>query len=298
MKPVSAPRRRLLGAALSSSFASLAGPLAAAPTNAEPLTLLINEGATYRSGAEGPRTTYKAIADDLTRLLHAQVRIEPVAQYPQVAAALSKQTVDLAFVHPAHIALAPVADGTYTVVAASTAHLAYRAHFLARREVPARSLTDLVKFLATPGAKPLGVPQAGSITDVLVRLSLRDAARAVNLPQPQLKYSAFQDAMPTMIEQGFADIACTGSDALAKSWSAAGGRIVAQSRAVPVKTLLASSRLSREQTDLFRTYFVGLTRTAEGVARLERIGLPGGFSELDPVATVATAQWLGSLGRT
>lgn len=293
--PPSSLRRRLLLTTLVGPTLLLTGTRAAASPSSEPLTLLINEGATYRRSSESVRNDFKPIADDLSKLLRLPVQLELVSHYPSVAAALAKQRADIAFVHPAHIALAPALTGGYAVVAGSTAHLAYRAQFLARSDLNARSVADLVKVLTAPNAKPLGVPQAGSITDVLVRLTLREAAANAHLPSPPLKYSNYQDAMPTMIEHGFTDVAATGSESIAKAWAAAGGRIVAQSRPVPVKTVLVSSRLGREQGEIVRGYFVGLTRSTDGQSRLDRIGLPAGFTELEPAAIAATAKWLGSL---
>ena len=57
--------------------------------------------------------------------------------------------------------------------------------------------------------------------------------------------------------------------------------------------MIVSNALGRESVDVIRNYFLELSTTAEGQARLERIGLKQGFIGYDQDSFVAIATWLG-----
>lgn len=194
----------------------------AQPTG-QTLVFAVNEGVTYQSGGEASKQNYKAIADDLGRLLKAKVRLDVIGDYATLEKDLAAKTYDIAFIHPAHIAIAPVKHGAYTLVAASKAHTGYKASFLSKMNAQPKSPGELGKLLAG-GSKMIGSPDTNSITAWLIRATLRDAAAAARSTAPALKFTRYQDSIPFMVNNGFVDVAATASEAVVKEWVAAGAK--------------------------------------------------------------------------
>lgn len=268
---------------------SVASNAALAQTN---LLFAVNEGVTYRTGGDAAKQNYKAIGDDLGKLLRGKVRVEVIGEYATLEKDLAAGTYDIAFIHPTHIALAPVKKGSYTLVATSKAHTGYKASFLTNLTAQPKTAEELGKVLGA-NSKPLGSPDTNSITAWLIRATLRDAATASKQKQPVLKYTRYQDSIPFMVTAGFSDVAATASEAIVKEWVAGGGKVLTTSRAVPIKNVIVSNALGKEAIAAVRTYFLELVSTAEGQAKLERIGLKQGFVAYDQNEYVALATWLG-----
>ena len=252
----------------------------------------INEGVTDKTANDATRQNYQAIADDLSRVLKVKVRIDVISEYATLERDLAANVYDIAFIHPTHIALAPVKKGTYTLLAVSKAHMNYKASFLSRTNAEAKSPAELGRLMAA-ATKPVGSPDTNSITAWLVRATLRDAAAASRSRAPKLKFTRYQDSIPFMIDSGFVDIAATGSESIVKQWLASGGKVIAASKPVPIKDLIVSQAMSKEATNAIQSYFIELANTADGQAKLDRIGLKQGFVAYDQPAFVALGTWLG-----
>lgn len=119
------------------------------------LVFAVNEGVTYRTGADASRQNYKAIADDLARLLKTKVRVDVVGEYAALEKDLAAKSCDIAFIHPTHIAIAPVKRGDYTLVAGSKAHINYKASFLSNVRAEPKPPAELGALLAS-GTKMIG----------------------------------------------------------------------------------------------------------------------------------------------
>ena len=256
------------------------------------LVFAINEGVTYRGNSDVAKQNYRPIADDLGRLPKAKVNIEMIADYGTLEKDLAAKTYDIAFIHATHIALAPVKRGTYSLAATSKAHLNYKASFLTKMTATPKTPAELGKALGA-STKMIGSPDTNSITAWLIRATLRDAAEASKMPAPQLKFTRYQDSIPFMVEAGFVDVAATAAEPLVKKWVADGGKVLATSKSVPIKNIIVSNALGKEALETVRTYFTELSATAEGQAKLDRIGLKLGFVNYDPAVYLALTGWLG-----
>jgi phosphonate transport system substrate-binding protein len=266
---------------------------AAQPAAGQQSVFAVNEGVTYRTSNGAAKQTYKAIADDLAKILRSKVRVDVVGEYATLEKDLKERAYDVAFIHPTHIAVVPVRAGAYTLVATSKAHLNYRANFLSRRWGPTGSLAEMGQYLGSQGGKPVGSPDRNSITAWLIRATLRDAAAASNTKAPELHFTRYQDSIPHLVEYGFVDVAGTASPAITKEWIAAGGQVMNSSRPVPIKNVIVSNALSEASIEAIRNYFLELGNTPEGQAKLDRIGLSQGFSGYDNATYLAIATWLG-----
>jgi phosphonate transport system substrate-binding protein len=265
-------------------FSSVLGALLAAcalPCSA--LVFAVNEGATYRVSDADIQQKYKPVADDLGKLLGQKVTIVSVPDYKAMADGLAGGRFDLAYVHPAHVALKGLAVDGYKLVALTKGFTDYRAHFLVRADSPLHSPADLK-------AKKIGIPSPDSITAVLTRTTLRDSFKDANEPVTYVS-TRYQDAIPFMVEHGLVDAGVTGSESVAKAWTAAGGKIAFSSKAVPVKLLLAARHVKQDELEAMQNYFITLEQSDKGRRTLETIEKKG-FVAFDAEALAAVNRWI------
>jgi len=76
-----------------------------APSLASAMVFAVNEGATYRVTDAEIQHKYKAVADDLSKLLGQKVTVVAVSDYKAIAEGLAAARFDLAYIHPSHLAL-------------------------------------------------------------------------------------------------------------------------------------------------------------------------------------------------
>jgi phosphonate transport system substrate-binding protein len=102
----------------------------------------------------------------------------------------------------------------------------------------------------------------------------------------------YQDAVPFYIENGFAQAGATAAKSVVKSWTDKGGKILVQSRAVPIKQLLVSNAMPAEDQERIRTALLGIGQSKPGRDALDAIGYKG-FVATNPEVEVSTIAWLG-----
>ena len=247
------------------------------------LVFAINEGVTYRVTNEEIAARYAAIATDLGKLLRQPVTIEPVGPYPLLRKGLAAKSYDLAMVHPAHLSIQAIKSSGYKLVAVTKGYEAYTANFLVNPDSPLKSLTDLKD-------KKIGAPDEDSITSWMVRATLRDALGGAD--KVSYIYTRYQDAVPFMVENKFTPSAATAAGAVIKGWEAKGGKVLAKSRPVPIKHIIAGTSLTPEQIERVREYLVNLDTTEEGKKKLETTKYKG-FATYDEQQMLAIGTWLG-----
>jgi phosphonate transport system substrate-binding protein len=250
---------------------------------AQALVFAVNEGVTYRVSNEEIRARYAAIAADLSKLLGQPVRIEPVGDYPSLRKGLADKAYDLALVHPAHISIGAMKSSGYKLVAVTKGYENYRAAFMVRADAPIKTLAEL-------RGRKLGAPDEDSITAWMVRATMRDA-----LGDPKavaMTYTRYQDAVPFMVENTFTQAGASAANAIIKDWEAKGGKVIARSKPVPIKHIIASPGISTEQVDRLRDYFTNLDSTEAGRKKLEPIKVQG-YAAYDGAALLNLGTWLG-----
>jgi ABC-type phosphate/phosphonate transport system substrate-binding protein len=250
---------------------------------AQALVFAVNEGVSYRVPIEEIRGRYAAIAADLSKILKQPVTIEPVGDYPSLRKGLAARTYDLAMVHPAHLSIQAIKDSGYKLVVVTKGYQKYTANFLVKADSPLKSLSEL------KGLK-LGAPDEDSITSWMVRATLRDAK--VDPKGMAVTYTRYQDAVPFFVENNLTNAGATAANALVKAWVAKGGKVLAQSKPVPIKHIIASPSMSADQIDKVRDYLVALDGTDEGKKKLEPTKYTG-FERYDEAAMLAIGTWLG-----
>jgi ABC-type phosphate/phosphonate transport system substrate-binding protein len=257
--------------------------LISATSWAQALVFAVNEGVTYRVSNDEIRTRYAAVATDLAKILGQPVQIEPVGDYQALRKGLAEKTYDLALVHPAHVSIAAMKAGGWQLVAVTKGWENYRASFMVRADAPYKTLADL------RGMK-LGAPDEDSITSWIVRATLREALGANG--RMSLTYTRYQDAVPFMVENTFTQVGATASGTLVQQWEARGGKVIARSRPVPIKHVIASPSMSAEQVAKVREYLLSLDGSEAGRKKLEPMKVQG-YVAYDPAALLALGTWLG-----
>ena len=250
---------------------------------AQALVFAVNEGVSYRVPIEEIRGRYAAIAADLSKILKQPVTIEPIGDYPSLRKGLAAKSYDLAMVHPAHLSIQAIKESGYKLVVVTKGYQKYTASFLVKADSPLKSLSEL------KGLK-LGAPDEDSITAWMVRATLRDAN--VDPKGMAITYTRYQDAVPFFVENSLTNSGATASNALVKAWQAKGGKVLAQSKPVPIKHIIAGPSLSADQIDKVREYLVALDTTDEGRKKLEPSKYTG-FERYDEAAMLAIGTWLG-----
>jgi phosphonate transport system substrate-binding protein len=250
---------------------------------AHALVFAVNEGVTYRVPIEEVRGRYAAVAADLSKLLKQPVTVEPVGDYTSLRQGLAEKRFDLALVHPAHVSIQAIKVSGYRLVAVTKGFQNYQAQFLVRADSGFTSLADLK-------GRSLGAPDEDSITAVMVRATLRDAGLSTD--QVKLTYTRYQDAVPFFVDNKLTQAGATASAGVIKAWLAKGGKVLAKSKAVPIKHIIASPNLSADEVGKVRDYFINLGSTEDGRKKLEPTRYTG-FEAYDQAAMLALGQWLG-----
>jgi len=250
---------------------------------AQALVLAVNEGVTYRVPYEEVRGRYAAIATDLAKILKQPVTVEHVGDYRSLRKGLADQTYDIAIVHPAHISIEAIKHSGYRLVAVTRGYQKYQAQFLVRADSNLKALADL------KGGR-LGAPDEDSITSVMVRATLRDAG--LDTKQVSMVYTRYQDAVPFFVENRLTTSGATAANAVIKEWTTKGGKVLAKSRPVPIKHIIASPHLTAEQIASVREYLVSLDAADEGRKKLAPTQYTG-FDRFDEAELLSIGTWLG-----
>ena len=253
------------------------------PLSQADLVFAVNEGVTYRVPNDEIRARYAAIAADLGKLLKQPVQVEPVADYPVLRKGLADKAYDLALVHPAHLSIEAIKKSDYKLLAVTKGFQDYKANFLVAADSPLKSLAELK-------GRKLGAPDEDSITSWMVRATIRD--QVGDAKQVSYVYTRYQDAVPFFVENSLTPAGATASAAVVKAWQAQGGKVLATSKAVPIKHVIASPKLTAEQAAAVREYLLALDGTEEGRRKLEPTKWKG-FAAYDSAAMMALGTWLG-----
>ncbi|MEY2633448.1 MAG: hypothetical protein RIR00_2102 [Pseudomonadota bacterium] len=256
--------------------------LCAAAASAQALVLGVTEGVTYRASDGEIAARFEGIAESLGRALKQPVSIKVLSSYNDMRAALRNQSVDLAFIHPTHVALEGVKGGQFRTLAWTAGFTEYKVSLLCRDDKPISDWKAL-------SGKKLVTPDPDSITAVVTRALLREKGLAGSM---QLATTRYQDAVPFYLENQFADYGATAAKAVLKAWKDKGGQTCAEARPVPIKYWLVSGKLEANQAAIARDTLLGLSHSDSGKKALQT----SGYSDFVAPATEAEAgliSWLG-----
>lgn len=263
-------------------------PLAAAAslllaTGAHALVLGVTEGVSYQvtEGQIAPR--FEPIAEALGKALKQPVTVKVLISYDAARAALKEQQVDIAFVHPAHVALEAVKGGRYQTLAWTAGYTGYKVSLLCKEPKPISDWKSIA-------GKSLVLPDADSITSVITRAMLRE--QGLQPAALKLTHTRYQDAVPFYVQNGFAAYGATAATGVVKGWKDGGGNVCAESRPVPIKQWLASRKLDAGTAAAARETLLGLAQSDAGKRALATSTYTGFVAPSAEVETALTS-WLG-----
>jgi phosphonate transport system substrate-binding protein len=270
--------RSLLTAAVAIGLA-LATPWAAAAD----LVFSVTEGVTYYQTNREIAARFQPLADLLAKALKRPVRIVIVSPYNDARAGLARQEYDLAFIHPAHVALAAIKSGKYKSVAWTAGYTDYAVSMLMNKDRPFTRLEDLRGLTVVS-------PDPDSITAAMLRSMLRD--QKLGAADIKIITTRYQDAVPFYVEHGFADAGATAAKAVVLQWTQKGGKVLLSSRPVAIKQIIASTKLSADDEQQIHAVLLGLAQSDAGRSALATLGYKG-FVEPSRDEEQKAIVWLG-----
>ncbi|MDQ6618188.1 MAG: phosphate/phosphite/phosphonate ABC transporter substrate-binding protein [Pseudomonadota bacterium] len=247
------------------------------------LVFAVTEGVTYQATPKEIRDRFAALAEVLSRSLHRNVRTVIVPAYDDLRAGLARQEYDVAFVHPAHVAMAEIKAGRYKAAAWTAGFTDYSVSLMMTPEQPLKAIGDLK-------GRTIVTPDPDSITAVMVRAMFRE--QKFGNADVKVVTTRYQDAVPFYLEHGFAQVGATAAKSVVKTWTDKGGKVLTQSRPVPIKQVIVSTRLSPAEQDRIREELLTLGDTKPGKNALAMLGYRG-FAAPAPELEATTIAWLG-----
>jgi phosphonate transport system substrate-binding protein len=248
------------------------------------LTLGITEGVTYQATDAEIEAKFAPIAKALSAATKQPVKIQIISSYNGLRDALKQGQLDIAFIHPAHVSFQAVKTGAYKSAAWTTGFTDYKVSLLCNESEP-------IKSWATVNGKAVVTPDADSITAVMTRSMLREnklnAATDV-----KLQVTRFQDAVPFYVDNKFAAYGATASGAVIKTWKEKGGKTCAQSRGMPIKHWITSSKMSPDVAAGVRDALLTMDQSDLGKKALAASGYKG-FIASDADIEKTLTNWLG-----
>ena len=247
------------------------------------LVFSVTEGVTYQATPKEIRDKFEPLAQALGSALKRNVRVVLVPKYNEVRAGLAKQEYDLAFIHPAHVALAEVKAGRYKTLAWTAGYTEYTVSLMVKA-------TDTAKGIADIKGRKLVTPDPDSITAWMVRAMLR--ASKFGPDDVKIVTTRYQDAVPFYLEHGFADVGATAANTVVKEWTDKGGKVFLKSRPVPIKYFIVSTKVPADEQERIQHALLSLAQTEPGRQVLGAIGYKG-FVPPDPAVDASAIDWLG-----
>ncbi|CAG0976863.1 hypothetical protein BURK1_01530 [Burkholderiales bacterium] len=265
----------------------------AAPASAQPseLVFAVTEGVTYQATPKEIRDKFAPIAQVIATATGRRVRTVLVPAYNDLRAGLRTQEFDIAFVHPAHVSMAEIKTGRYKAIAWTTGYTEYTASMITTAGQPLKSMADLK-------GRTVVTPDPDSITAWMVRAMFRaDRIATTDAREPtpstvRVITTRYQDAVPFYLEYDFAHAGVTAANAVVKSWTEKGGKVLLKSRPVPIKQFIVSTRMAAAEQQRIRDALLNLKEAKGGQAALDTVGYRG-FVAPDPEIESAVIAWLG-----
>jgi phosphonate transport system substrate-binding protein len=261
----------------------LAALLLTAGTSAHALVIGVSEGVSYEVSDSQIAARFEPIAEVLSKALKQPVTVKVLNSYNGAREALKQQQVDLAFVHPSHVALEAIKGGHYQAFAWTTGYTDYKVSFLCKESQP-------ISNWKTVAGKQLVMPDADSITSVITRAMLRE--QGLQGTAVKVTNTRFQEAVPFYVQNGFAAYGATAAAGVIKTWKDGGGKVCAESRGVPIKQWLASRKLDAATVSAAREALLGLSQSDAGKRALSTSSY-GGFVAPSNDVEASLMTWLG-----
>jgi len=255
-----------------------------APTfSAQALVIGITEGVTYRATDAEIEGKFDGISKLIASATKQPVKVQVISSYNNLREALKSGQIDLAFIHPAHVAMEAIKNGSYRTVGWTAGFTEYKVSFLCKDPNPIDNWSSVT-------GKSFVTPDSDSITAVMTRAMLRE--NKIKTESVKLQTTRYQDAVPFYVEHGFAAYGATASASVIKDWLAKGGKTCAQSRGMPIKQWIASRKLDAATMTTISNTLLAMDQTEAGRRALATSSYKG-FITPSPDLEATLMSWLG-----
>jgi phosphonate transport system substrate-binding protein len=261
----------------------LASLACTAMASAQALVLGLTEGVTYKATDAEIEAKFEGIAKALSTASKQSVKLKVISSYNGLRDALKKNEVDLAFIHPSHIAFEAIKTGNYKAIAWTGGFTEYKVSLLCK-DAPQ------IQDWATVNGKAFVTPDPDSITAVMTRATLKE--NGIKLESIKLQTTRFQDAVPFYVEKGFAAYGATASGAVIRAWKEQGGKTCAESRPMPIKQWIASTKLDSSTVTTIHESLLAMSQTDAGKKAIAPSGYKG-FVAVSEETEKKMILWLG-----
>ena len=237
-----------------------------AVASAQALVLGVTEGVTYKATDAEIESKFEGIAKALSTASKQPVKMKVISSYNGLRDALKKNEVDMAFIHPSHIAFEAIKTGGYKSIAWTGGFTEYKVSLLCKDASP-------IQDWATVNGKSFVTPDPDSITAVMTRATLKE--NGIKLDAIKLQTTRYQDAVPFYVDNNFAAYGATASGAVIKAWKDKGGQTCAQSRGMPIKQWIVSTKLDAATVNTLRETLLAMGQNDAGKKSLAPSGYKG-----------------------
>jgi ABC-type phosphate/phosphonate transport system substrate-binding protein len=234
--------------------------------SAQALVISITEGVTYRASDAEIEAKFEPITKALGAAIKQPVKIRVISSYNGLRDALKQGQVDVAFIHPAHIALDAIKSGAYRSAAWTMGFTEYKVLLLCKEP------QQPIQNWASVTGKSFVTPDPDSITAVMTRAMLLEHGlkstdvklHAIQPNDVKLQTTRYQDTVPFYVENGFAVYGATAAYDVIKAWKDKGGKTCAESRPVPIKQWITSTKLDAATSSAVRETLLSLGQSDAG----------------------------------
>ena len=261
--------------------------------SAQALVIGITEGITYHASLPEIEARFEPIAKVLGVATKQPVRIRVISSYSGLRDALKHGEIDVAFIHPAHVALEAIKSGAYHSAAWTTGFTEYKVSLLCKEPQPIQNWTSVI-------GKSFVTPDPDSITAVMTRAMLLEHGvkpgdvklQAIQPSDVKLQTTRYQDTVPFYVENGFATYGAAASASVVKAWIEKGGKTCAESRPVPVKQWITSTKLDAATSAAVRETLISM-RLSDAGKRALASSTYTGFQPPSEDIEISLIAWLG-----
>jgi len=114
----------------------------------------------------------------------------------------------------------------------------------------------------------------------------------IDTMKAEIRTTRYQDAVPFFVENDFSDVGVSASGAVVKEWQEKGGTVLLESKAVPIKHMIASTKMSDADVEKVRAVMLGLDKSDAGQKILAKLGYKG-YESGDAQQLATLTKWLG-----
>ena len=254
---------------------------AASPVRATNVLFGIAEGVAEQASFGDMQDKYQPLADYLGRVIKAKVTLESSQNIKSAVENLKKNRYELMFCRPSNVSAKAIRDNKYQLVAMAKGD--FVANFIVRKDSGFKKPEDIMTHI-------IALPEQGSLMAKVGLATIRDLGGKI--PQNQLRYTHYQEAVNFMVEMKFAETGIV-APALAKAWEKKGGVTLFKSKKLPFWSIIASSKISQEDVAKMQKALIDMENTDEGKKILAKVGVKG-WVPGNPKEYVDMLTWLGT----